>query len=429
MSDKTKKQFLELNGVPTISQDKLQSLKVLMLADNRHSANVVLDYINAFTKYSNHHIEVINPIHDSPLSCFQVLKFDIILIHYSIYTLDDYFLSEYWNVIVAEFPGLKVQIIQDEYRSINMMTKKMTKLGISVIISALDFQNIQQVYADDTPSVNQVISCLPGYISDYFYKISGPPIAKRPLDIVYRGRILPPSLGLHAYDKYSIGEQMIHIAKAYDLKVDISSEEGSRIYGDKWNCFISSGRTTLGVEGGASIFDFDGEVSRRVSEFMLENPKADFNKVWNLIARPYEGNIVNKNLTPKLLEAIASKTALILYPGKYNGILSPGRHYIELKRDLSNIDVVLEKIKDTSKLQKMVNLTHDEILNSERLTFRYFVRKIDEVFLHNKIWPNSIINRLFSQIFFLLKILTYQLKKYLKKKLNSKNILIKQKYS
>ena len=382
MDEIKKKLFLELDEIPAIKQDRSVRLKVLLLADNKHEANVVQDYIHAFTKHSQHYIKIVNPIHDNIPDCFELLKFDIILIHYSIYILSDYFLPKDWSNIISKFSGLKVQIIQDEYRFINEMKAKMTELGISVIISSLEPKNSKLVYGENLPFVNMVITCIPGYISDNFFSLPKQPIAERPLDIVYRGRLISPSLGLFVYEKYLIGEQIKKVAKSYDLKVDISSEEQNRIYGNKWNTFIASARATLGVEGGASFFDFNGNITKLVDEIYMNNPNADFHKVWDNLVRKYDGNIVHKTITPKLLEAIAAKTALILYPGKYREILLPERHYIELKQDLSNIDEVVKKIKDPKKLQEMVDRTYDEILHLNNISFNFFIEKIDYLLIN-----------------------------------------------
>jgi len=199
------------------------------------------------------------------------------------------------------------------------------------------------------------------------------------LDIVYRGRTLPPFLGRHAQEKKQIGEQVLAVALQHGLNVDISSDEGQRIYGDAWPKFLMSGRATLGVEGGASIFDFDGRITDDVIRYQQAHPEADFETIWERLLTSSEGNVIHKTLTPKILEAIATKTALILYPGEYRGVLEPGRHYVELARDSSNLEDVLLQVKATEFLQNMVDRTYEEVLFRDELSMRFYVRKIDAV--------------------------------------------------
>jgi hypothetical protein len=372
--------FANLADVPDVDVEARRPMRVLMLADDRHVANVVVDHINAFSLHSRHEIVIRNPIHDPVPNCGWLSRFDAILIHYSIYVLGEYFLPGKWLATVVAFPGLKGQIIQDEHRQVNAMKARMAKIGVSVVFSSLESSTAAGVYCGDLLHNVCIFSCLPGYIADNFQKFSPPDIAARPLDICYRGRELPPFLGRHAQEKTKIGEQVLVAALRYGLNVDISSKEDSRIYGSGWQKFLMTSRATLGVEGGASIFDFDGTITASVNQYQSENSNATFEEIWERLLKPYEGNVVHKTLTPKLLEAIATKTALILYPGNYRGILAPRRHYIELSRDGSNIDEVIKFIGDTKYLQDLVDRTHSEIMAREDLSMRFYVRKIDAVF-------------------------------------------------
>ena len=51
-------------------------------------------------------------------------------------------------------------------------------------------------------------------------------------------------------------------------------------------------------------------------------------------------------ISPRVFEAIALRTALVLFEGEYSGIIAPGVHYIPLKKNLSNLDDVLSLLGD-----------------------------------------------------------------------------------
>jgi hypothetical protein len=51
---------------------------------------------------------------------------------------------------------------------------------------------------------------------------------------------------------------------------------------------------------------------------------------------------------------------MVLFEGRYSGVLKPHRHYIPLKKDFSNFDEVVAKIRDVEGLQEMVDRTFDE---------------------------------------------------------------------
>ena len=45
-----------------------------------------------------------------------------------------------------------------------------------------------------------------------------------------------------------------------------------------------------------------------------------------------------------VLEAVALGTGLILFPGNYSGILRPNEHYLQLQKDFSNLNEVLNTL-------------------------------------------------------------------------------------
>ncbi len=355
---------------------KPAKLKILFLADDRHPANVVQDHIAALSWGREQQIFVVNPIHAGLPDWSFSRKIDLILIHYSIFILGEYFLPPHWREFVRTFPGPKAQIIQDEHRHIRRMRQRMADLGIKAVFSSLEVGNLKKVY--DGPDVSGVTfySCLPGYVAADFKTWSPPPIAERPLDIVYRGRDLPFKLGRMGQEKRAIGEKMQAISQIYGLKTDIDSTEDSRIYGQSWSQFLMSGRATLGVEGGASIFDFDDNIEPAIDAFVGNNPQAKFEDVWSAVLSPYEGNVVHRTITPKLLEAICAKTALILYPGRYRGLLEAGRHYIALERDGSNAEDVVRRIRDAPFLQALVDRAYADILANKTLSMDFYATHV-----------------------------------------------------
>jgi hypothetical protein len=368
--------------IPTsYRQRRWPRLRILFLADDKHAANVVLDHVGGIAGLSAHDVRVVNPIHDSVETAIYWPRFDVILIHYSIFILSDYFLPPPWRDYIQRDARPKIQIIQDEYRHIERMKGAMANLGICGVLSSLSVENLAKVYGGPLLPRTSFFSCLPGYISPAAHGTSTPRIADRPLDVVYRGRDLPFKLGRLAQEKELIGRKMKAIALANELSVDIEWLEGKRIYGQDWPKFLMSGRTTLGVEGGASIFDFDDDLDSKIDEYRASHPGAGFEELWQAILAPYEGNVVHATITPKIFESIALRTALILYPGHYRGILEPGHHYVVLEPDGSNAADVVAKIRDTSYLQNLVDRTYDDIMHRPALQMSFYVDRLDRIML------------------------------------------------
>src|SRR5690606_26634077 len=109
-----------------------KKLNILFLADNKHPANVVSDHVNALTRHSKHHWTVVNPIHNRICLGLNFNDFDVIVIHYSLCILYDWYLPAGIRTRIANFKGLKMQFIQDEYRWVNQISDCMVELGVNV---------------------------------------------------------------------------------------------------------------------------------------------------------------------------------------------------------------------------------------------------------------------------------------------------------
>jgi hypothetical protein len=64
--------------------------------------------------------------------------------------------------------------------------------------------------------------------------------------------------------------------------------------------------------------------------------------------------------------------------GDYNGILAPGMHYIQLKRDFSNIDQVMHEIRQDRSRNQITERAYQDIVASGKYTYRHFVDSLLE---------------------------------------------------
>ena len=364
-----------------------QKLKILILADEKYSAEVVKDHVQAISEFSRHNVMVKSPrkrrkyLPSPKVSLLDDngLFFDVIIIHYSLCILFESYIPKYLREGIREFSGIKIQIIQDEYRWINKMMHEMAYLGIDAIFSSLNLDNLERVYHQ--PKLNSVlkVSCLPGYVPKRLIGVDSPRISERSIHLAYRGRELPYWLGRLSYEKTRLSDEVGKRISNLPLKTDLSSKEKDRLYREKWQAFLKSAKAVLGLEGGASIFDFDGEVEDAVSNYLELNPKADFEEVSTQVLSPYEGNIVHQTITPRSFEAIAYRTVQVLLKGEYRGILEPWKHYLPLERDFSNIDKIVSYLSDDEKLQEIADFAYADIIDSNLYSSSVLGQGVDGV--------------------------------------------------
>lgn len=355
-------------------------LSVLLLSDDsRGHANTVLDHIAGFTQFSSHDVRTFNPRGLTNSRCLDLSEFDVVVIHYSLFVLSDHYLAPAFRDKLRRFQGLKVQFVQDEHRWVHDMTAMMQDLGIHVVFTLLPPTQVLKVYGEDRlPGVVKVHS-LAGYVPDRLVGVETPPSDRRPIDIGYRGRTLPVWLGRLSQEKVWIGQGVLERAEKYRLRCDIAWAEVDRIYGKRWEQFLGSCKATLGTESGASITDFDGSIEKRTKDYLAEHPDADFHQVSKALLEPYEGNVCVNVISPRIFEAAALRTALILFPGEYSGIVQPWVHYIPLAKDFSNMDEVVEKLRDAKFLRAMTETAYADLVVSGRYSYQSFVRDFDAV--------------------------------------------------
>ena len=258
------------------------TLRVLLLADvrpdgldfiGRRLAGTMLDHIDALSRRSRHHVYCLNPRGWNAPQTIEFDTFDVLVIHYSISIIDDTYLPPVFRERIRAFPGLKVIFIQDEYRQVNTYVDSMINLGVHVLFTCVPEVSIDAVYPRLRDRGVKIVPTLTGFVSDELAMRPRRPLRERPLDVVYRGRIVPYELGDLGNEKVEIAKRFMDEAKRYGLAVDIDWREEARIYGDRWIDFMSSGRATLGTESGASIVDFDGSIAAAVEAYRAQSSR------------------------------------------------------------------------------------------------------------------------------------------------------------
>ena len=76
---------------------------------------------------------------------------------------------------------------------------------------------------------------------------------------------------------------------------------------------------------------------------------------------------------------MALRTGLILFEGRYSGVVDPWEHYIPLKKDFSNVDEVLKLAQDDDFLEAMTERAYRHVVGSGRHSYDHFVRGVDRV--------------------------------------------------
>lgn len=349
-------------GGPAAGREIGDLPRLLLLCDYRpHEAATVIDHIDAIRRWSRNAVYVLAMHGDLPDE-LDLEAFDGLLIHYNLVMTSDWHLSALARWRISRYSGVKGAFIQDEYRFVDDTVGVLATLGVAVLFSCVPSDEVDKVYPKSRlPKLRRVVNVLTGYVPDALLREPVQPYDARPIDVAYRGRRLPAWLGELAREKALIGDRFAADAERYGLTVDISSEEGDRLYGKAWIRFLGGAKAVLGVESGASVFDFDGSVERAVRGHLSTHPDASFEELRESCFSDAEGRIRLNQISPRSFEAAALGTLMIMYPGDYSGILRPWRHYVPLQRDHSNMDEVVAAIRDPGTWSEITRRARDEV--------------------------------------------------------------------
>ena len=70
---------------------------------------------------------------------------------------------------------------------------------------------------------------------------------------------------------------------------------------------------------------------------------------------------------------------MILFRGEYQNILVPGRNYILLEKDFSNIYEVFEKMNNEKIVNSIINNTYNDIILSGIYHYKLFIESFDNL--------------------------------------------------
>lgn len=284
---------------------------------------------------------------------------------------------------VADLDCLKIAFPQDEYDHSEILDEWLYEWGVNTIFSNFDEPERRLFYPLMRDRAN-FHKALTGYVDEGAATVASGrilPTAKRQVDVVYRASHLPYWFGSQGQLKHRVGLEVAERARSFGLRTDISTREEDTIVGDKWLEFLASGKCVVGCESGSSVLDRRGEVRSAIQWMLRGEPSLTFEQVSQRMGPGWDDHTFFA-ISPRHFEAVITRTCQILVEGCYDGILIPERHYIPLRRDFSNLDEVLEKVRDDDHVQEIADRAYEEVYLKGKHTYRELSERLTEILTH-----------------------------------------------
>jgi hypothetical protein len=340
-----------------------------------------MEYVRSFGRYSQYEVSYVNGTHGARLGV-ELDEFDAIWLNYCCRLCFPGYVGADVRQALKTYRGLKLVSVQDEYEQTENLRQAIEELEFDVVFSVVPESARDYVYPKERFPRTEFISVLTGYVPEQLEaKCATTPLERRPITIGYRGRDLGARYGELGFWKAEIGRRVRAICLERHIPCDIEVSEASRIAGNRWYTFIESCRTMLGTESGSNVFDFDGSIQRRDETLKrTHGPLAHVahGEFASYVAE-HESNVGMGQISPRVFEAAALRTPQILLTGRYSGLIEPDEHYLELKKDFSNLDDVLRQVEDIPALHAMAQRTYDRLIASGAYSYRRFVELVDSV--------------------------------------------------
>lgn len=360
-------------------------MKVLVLYGlyDRKIRTTILDHLYSFRRYVNgvdyHYCNVFKKIP----RYLSLVEYDGIILHYTL-------LSAKWKPtdwkrilpglsLLKQMNSVKIALPQDEYVFSNVLCKFFRDHDIKTVFTCANPIDYQVLYPSKKSGLEHYFTTLTGFVDENTLELLSRLSKKekiRTIDIGYRARDLPFWLGDFGQIKTRLAQLFLSIKDTVSLNIDISTNDKDVFYGDNWFRFILRCRTMIGCLGGASLHDRDGKIRMKVENYVEMNPNATFEEVEKHCFKGKDNTLHLFALSPRHFECAMAKTCQVLVEGDYQGIFKPGIHFIELKRDFSNLKEVLKKIEDTELCKQIAERAYQDIVASKKYTYRKFAEEV-----------------------------------------------------
>ncbi len=275
----------------------------------------------------------------------------------------------------------RIAMVQDECVYTDAIDAFTGEFGIDHVFSVAPPSEWAKIYPRATAAGVRFSQNLTGYLSAETVERVDRIVTEhpeRPIDIGYRawGGLL--SFGRQGLLRRQLEEAFGPAAAARGLRTDLSTDLADTIHGDDWFRFLASCKYVIGAEGGATILDGDGTFKRRTERYLAKHPDASFEQVEAACFPGEDGRLQLFAISPRHLEACATRTCQVLVEGDYSGVLRPGEHYIPIRKDLSNLDDVLEQIQSDEQRERLTEAAYRDVVASGRYGYERFVAEVEQ---------------------------------------------------
>jgi hypothetical protein len=193
---------------------------------------------------------------------------------------------------------------------------------------------------------------------------------ERPVDIGFIGDVYWPFVGDR--ERTDLIEAFERDGARWGLKCQIRK---LRIARAEWAGFLNTCKGTIGAESGTYYLNDRGRLLAAAREYnLLQHREASFDEVFEKFYRGQPREVSGKSISSRHFEPIGTKTCQILLEGEYNGVLAADEHYISVRKDRSNLDEAVRRVRDEGYRQTIAERAYEHVMTNH--TYAHRVRSV-----------------------------------------------------
>lgn len=330
-----------------------RNLSIVLAADRYASLSYVKDWEQALAEHprlATRHINA-NDLFALAAARRAVRTAPLVIVLHSA-TGDDMRTMDLLRGPLADRRGKLAVFVGNEYNAMHRKIGFLKAVEADFICSQLPLATARWLYADCTRST---VLPMPHALNPALYR----PGAKEPVrDMGFIGSYYPLFIGDE--ERTAFIEAVRTACPAHGLRFDFRGEKVDR---HEWAAFLAATRAVPGAEAGSRYLDREGTIVNRAAAYMERHPDATLDELRSAVFdKPLPPHRSGKALSSRHLEPAGTMTCQVLLEGDYNGVLRPGEHYIEVKRDLSNLDQALERVADRNHAAAVARRAHEHVM-------------------------------------------------------------------
>jgi hypothetical protein len=255
--------------------------------------------------------------------------------------------------------GKLAVFVGNEYDLMDEKISFIKTAGADYVCSQLPIEPARALYAESGATV----LAMPHALNPDVYRVQ--PGVSRTIDVAFVGDLYDRLIG--DQERTRIVQFFSGHGAEYGLTCDVRAARMPRA---EWAAYLNSCHAVVGAESGTYYLQRTGEALNCAKAYLKKEPAAQFEAIYQRCFAGAEQCLNGKAISSRHFEPIGTKTCQVLVEGGYNGILEADRHYIAVKRDLSNIQDAISRLKDQEYRSQITENAYDHVLSSHTYAHR-----------------------------------------------------------